>query len=173
MRWRIPLVAVLALFALTSCDQVPTAAEDSVADVQTPLFSQFSAGPSANGQAKITFLGELQTFSFHALGDRGSFTTDAKVFGVSALKGKIDCIYVSGNRAAMTGYTTSKSPFFPVGFPLGIVVEDNGEGANAGPDRWSDIGFGYDWGDCEDAMTDLPPILGWVTVEGGNVQVKP
>jgi hypothetical protein len=50
---------------------------------------------------------------------------------------EIDCLNVSGNIATMSGTVTQSQSHAAVGSDVWFVVQDNGEGRNANPDRMS------------------------------------
>jgi hypothetical protein len=150
-----------------------------------------SSGPSANGQAKLPreYFGELQNVSFHARENKdgsvsGSFESRSRAQDIE-VHAKLDCLVVSGNEAILGGILTQvrEGPDFPwdicVGDRLWFKVRDNGEGAGADPDEFTD----WYWSGCGIATAsrcgpypfpdDWP---GWVpdfiSIEGGNIQVK-
>jgi hypothetical protein len=86
----------------------------------------------------------------------------------------VTCMNVyDGNRAKIGGVITySNDPTLPAGVFAWFQVFDNGEGANAPPDRSSLIGFGNEA--ANEAFCNSPnlPRFGPWDVEG-NVQVRP
>lgn len=169
-------VCLLAAVVTLGCSEpnVPTASTERGS---INLSTSEHAGPSANGQALFTFFGEKQTFAFHAreLKDgtvKGSYEVRAHAFDIR-LHGNIDCLSISGNSAIMSGVVThSNFPPFPVGIDAWFRVVDNGEGANAPADEWTDL-FVFSTNDC----TSPEPFDGFpaplIPIEAGNIQVKP
>ena len=137
-------------------------------------FAQTTAGPSASGHGNYTEAdGELRTFSFHARTKngvtRGSFVVNNRSNG-HFLKGDINCLNIVGNTATMSGTITSSSveDLVPVGTQTRFGVADNGEGADALPDRMSRFS------NFSQATCDESPITNHsLAVDGGNIQVKP
>ncbi len=134
-------------------------------------------GPSANGQATLTlpYLNGTQHFSFHAKKDgsgnvTGSFETKSAGQDIR-VHGNIDCLNVltDGKTAIMTGVVTQVvGNGFPIaaGDRIYFKVQDNGEGANATDDKFSDYFiFG---GSCTNNFN-----LTMNAITGGNIQVKP
>lgn len=103
-------------------------------------------------------------FTYHQIVEGESFN-----FGVD-----VTCLVVyDGNRAKIGGeIKTSNDPTQPPGRFAWFQVFDNGEGANAPPDRSSLIGFGDEA--ANEAFCNSPnlPRFGPWDVEG-NVQVSP
>ena len=78
----------------------------------------------------------------------------------------IDCLNVAGNIAIVSGMTR-------VGVGAAFAVEDNGEGANAPPDRITLLLTGpfFTPGICKFLTPeDAAPLL--MPIENGNVQVR-
>ena len=133
-----------------------------------------NSGSSANGHGNYSESdGELRTFSFHARTKngvtKGSFVVNNRSNG-HFLKGNIDCLNIVGNAATMSGTITSSSveDLVPVGTKTRFGVVDNGEGSVASPDRMSRFS------NFSQASCDESPIMSHsLTVDGGNIQVKP
>jgi hypothetical protein len=146
-------------------------------------------GPSANGQGflKVGYLEGSQTFSFHANTDgngnvTGSWQSNwqSENPGLGGkFHGTIDCLNIlaDGKTARMSGIVTHVTgdccPYFgfetEVGGIIWFEVQDNGEGANATEDTFSDWFFFGDFPTtCAD---DWDAIL--FPIENGNIQVKP
>jgi len=138
------------------------------------------SGPSATGQGKM--VGTNRTFSFNAVTHR-----DGSVSGQGQLNShlgakihfSIDCLYVEGNVATMSGTVTNSEAFQEyVGGPCWFRVKDNGEGSNAQPDEITFFIF------CGPDETDTPCTTltcdvdhesdagGLQPIENGNIQVK-
>ncbi|MGH3082814.1 MAG: hypothetical protein ACRDNP_01925 [Gaiellaceae bacterium] len=126
---------------------------------------------SATGSGHLLLGDDLRTFSFTAVErSDGSVTGQAenhnRATGATAHV-EIDCLNVVGNVAIISGETRG-------GRTAVFAVEDNGEGANASPDRITLVITNdpdYPTGVCmlvtpEDAEPFLMPI------EDGNVQVR-
>jgi hypothetical protein len=120
-----------------------------------------------------------QPLSFHASKDAdgnvaGSFVYHQIVEGESFnFHVDVTCMNVyDGNRAKIGGVIThSNDPTLPPGVFAWFQVFDNGEGANAPPDRSSLLGFGSEA--ANEAFCNSPnlPRLGPWDVHG-NVQVR-
>ena len=141
-------------------------------------FKTLPPRPSANGQATLTlpYLNGTQHFSFHARTDgsgnvTGSFETKSPGQDIR-VHGNIDCLTVlaDGKTAIMSGIATQ---VVGNGFPIAVgnrvyfKVLDNGEGANAAGDKFSD----YYLSGATTCGTNLP--LDMNNIDGGNIQVKP
>jgi hypothetical protein len=134
-----------------------------------------ASGPSANGQGGLTINGQVQQFSFHARTDKngvvsGSWEShspgqDFRTHGI------ITCMQIlpDGKTAVFSGVITHVGgegfPFVKEGDPVWFKVTDNGEGADAVPDLFSDYYLGLSG--CADYGGAMRPI------ENGNFQVKP
>ncbi len=142
---------------------------------------------SANGSAHWTIplpnqfgvVVENRTLSFNARKDADGTVTGRfeyhQVVEGEAFKFNVDvtCLNVyDGNRAKLGGViTVSSDPTLPVGVFAWFSVFDNGEGANAAPDRSSLVGFGTEA--ANEAFCNSPnlPRFGPWDVDG-NVQVS-
>ena len=187
------LLALTVGFLITnsSCTKekvAPSAHEDAVlvqkdATTSNTLTTR-GAGASANGQGALMLdymNGRVQHFAFHANTDAtgkvtGSF--ESKSPGQDGrVHGTINCLTVlaDGKTAIMSGVVTHVVGDgyvlgfgIKVGFPIWLKVEDNGQGANAAKDRFTDFYFLDTPISCkEDLGIDLAPII------NGNIQVKP
>jgi len=132
--------------------------------------------PSANGQGAILapyMNGQVQTFAFHAnTANNGSVsgTFESHSPGQNIhVHGNITCLTVlpDGKTAAMGGVVTNVNANNPFGVTVGTKiwfrVRDNGEGANAAPDEFSDY---YIFEYCGDLN------IGMFETVAGNIQVK-
>jgi hypothetical protein len=73
----------------------------------------------------------------------------------TGMKAEIDCLYVEGNEAWVSGHVkVTNSPFFFVGQPVTTRVQDNGTSANDLPDATS-FTIRFD-APCTDARQDYP-----------------
>ena len=179
----VPTALVLAAFSIVACDEAPTAVEESAADPGSLALvaSDGGSGPSARGHINLMFEGELQTMSFHAReakdgSVRGSFEVLARAEGWElGMHGVLDCLYVDGDEAAVSGYVThGKQGFGTEGQAWVWAVRDNGEGQAT--DEWTDVLFaGFE--PVPDLCRQFPIAelftFGHAYSEGGNVQVKP
>jgi hypothetical protein len=101
-----------------------------------PIFAQGDGVVhSATGSGHLQVGGELRTFSFTAV-ERSDGTVTGQAQNHNRLTGaaahvEIDCLNVVGNVAIVSGILSDTSFFRDALF----AVEDNGEGANASPDR--------------------------------------
>jgi hypothetical protein len=131
------------------------------------------AGPSASGHANLLIADEEQTFSFHVRTmpdgtDQGTFQVKSRGQDITA-HGVLDCLRVVGNTAHISGVVTnSKEPIFGGATFVLFTVVDNGEGAQAPPDMWSDVFLFFTPVSCD--LFGLAPVL---PVEEGNIQVSP
>ncbi len=160
--------------------------------VSPPAFSAGNSGPSANGQATLPMelLGGRQTVAFHvrefADGSvRGSFESKSRGQDLE-VHANLDCLAITGNEAIAGGVVTQSrvDPSFPFPIPVGtriwFRVRDNGEGANAPPDEFTDWFFGapelgFTLTVCApNVFEEFPEFIpGYAPLANGNVQVKP
>lgn len=148
-----------------------------------------SSGPSANGQGflKADYLEGFQTFAFHANTDNNGNVTGSWESNWQSqnpelggkFHGTIDCLNIlaDGKTAIMSGIVTHVTgnccpyfDFYPeVGGIVWFEVQDNGEGAKAPKDRFSD------WGYFGEFLTNCNEELGFFLwpIDNGNIQVKP
>lgn len=102
---------------------------------------------SATGGGTAEEAGELSTFVFNAVQHSNGAVTGHLVYHVRAfpitIMMAIDCLNVVGNVATMSGVVTKVSEEIPgfifVGQDAVFQVVDNGQGANAAPDLFSDL----------------------------------
>ena len=134
------------------------------------------SGPSANGHGNLIVTGELRTFSFTAVTQKGGGVTgesqlDNRAQGVK-LHLAIDCLVVTGNVARVSGIVTKATgpTAVQVGWKSIFHVQDNGEGANDPPDTISLV-FSFPPSVAVDCTT--PFVLPMLTIDDGNIQVKP
>jgi hypothetical protein len=129
------------------------------------------SGPSASGHANLLIADEKQTFSFHVqqMPDgtyEGTFQVKSRGQEITA-HGVLDCLRIVGNTAHVSGVITKSDGLGGLTYVLFTVV-DNGEGANAPPDLWSDVFIFGAPVSCNVAA--LPPVN---PVDEGDFQVKP
>ena len=139
-----------------------------------------NGNPSASGQGSLTVGGERRTFAFTAVQHQdGTATGQAEVVNRSTglvAHIQIVCLNILGNRAYVGGFVThSNLPSFTVpGDTAVFAAEDNGEGANAPPDRITLTGFGiFATPDCFNSF--IVGILNtlFTPIQAGNIQVNP
>lgn len=135
-----------------------------------PLLAQQS-GSSAGGRIEYTSAGSPALIQFHAHLHDGSGpidgtikfdgTVDSTAVSVTAT---VDCLLVSGNQAFMSALITDSTEPTLIGQRSYLSVEDNGQGKNSAPDRYT---FSLVSGaDCNVA------ILPSQDVPSGHVHVK-
>jgi hypothetical protein len=164
-----------------------------------PLLAQ--SGPSANGNFQFSVTGASGAIQFDARSQGNSakgtvtFTstqdipndeedTAPNALGGATMEVAVDCLRVSGNRAAMSGIISSSSAPGFVGLRAILAVEDGGEGAKAEPDRFTwgayrstnrnwtpedaevpgDNGATFSWYATDSERNDDVPVL----VQGGE-----
>lgn len=135
-------------------------------------------GSSVSGQASLLmsyFNDKVQHFSFQAsVDEKGNVTGswESKSPGQEIrTHGTITCvIFLDNKTAVMTGVITKKDgdgfAKFKEGDPVWFKVRDNGEGANAKPDEFTDYYIAKSI-PCRDF-----PNLKMTPIIGGNIQVK-
>jgi hypothetical protein len=141
-------------------------------------FKPLPPGPSANGQGGLTIGDHVQHFSFHATTDKAGVVSGT--FEVKSpsqdlrLHGTITCLSIlpDGKTAFMSGVITQRvGDGFPGSYNVGdfvfFGVQDNGEGANAAADTFSDL--------RSSGANQLcgPFPISMINIENGNIQVKP
>ena len=157
------------------------------------LLASAAAGggnPSASGHANLS-VGDRQTrtFSFIAVEHRdGTVRGQAQVNNPSfpiRVHFTIDCLKFGGvNRVIASGpITRSSDPgTIDVGRISVFAVEDNGEGANAAPDRITTIPDYAPPKSCNDFSvsdsglrddTTATVVRPWRAIEAGQIQVRP
>ena len=171
MTWthaRLPLLLAIVVGVLTL--PLPAPAAD-------PPIVQLATGSGQFEYTSDTGVTALRTFSFEArmLGD-GTVSGNAQVKNRATdqtLNIRIDCLNVIGNVAILSGVAWSATgPGNTDGDGAIFAVEDNGQGANGGPDRvtYAYTGSGLVCTDVTAAnIGDLNPLF--YDVKGGNVQI--
>ena len=142
----------------------------ALAFVIVSSFSTREGNPSVHGGGTAMELGEKSTFSFNAVQEDDGTVKGHLVYHVRgadiSFEMDIDCMTITGNRATLSGTVTSVSDNAPwflfVGAHGAFSEEDNGQGNNAAPDRFSDVLFP---GFCSANYVTYIPI-------SGNIQVK-
>ena len=139
--------------------------------------------PSATGSGQFQFTSDagvtaLRTFAFEAVkSSDGTVTGQAQVNNRATgqmLHIQIDCLNVIGNIAVLSGTATSASgPDNSDGDAEIFGVEDNGQGATAGPDKVTRA-FGNSGFVCTDVTADNVAQFTdlFSEVERGNIQVR-
>lgn len=186
MRKAVLLVSGLTLIGCSDQGVTPT-------EYVTPSFSAVeNAGPSASGNAILPpelFGGIIETTAFHARvkadgSVSGTLESLARGIDLQQAHAELDCLVVSGNEAILGGVIThlNKGPEFPSpaceGSRIWFKVRDNGEGAGASPDEYTD--WFSDWcGIWTQTVCGPYPyedFPGWVPdfvpIYAGNIQVK-
>lgn len=96
-----------------------------------PRFLEFNA----RVQNKGTVVGEM-TFSDPSVVPVGDpDATEGSSTPGALIRAKFDCLKITGNRAVMSGLISESNILSAVGLRVLLVVEDNGEGVNAGTDK--------------------------------------
>jgi hypothetical protein len=174
-RWTL---LALSLLALPSCS--PDAAAPAPLEPAAAALSRAGDdGPSVSGHTNVTLGGVLQTTSFHGRVDKGGevkgkLQLDYKASRGSDLKGEVECVQVEGNQAWLGGRITRSDVPEGEAIAFWLRVEDNGEGAGAAPDRWSDVIYFVEGGvPVPDDICAQHYSYPLVPIEGGNIQVRP
>jgi hypothetical protein len=146
--------------------------------------------PTASGHGNLTVGdGQTRTFSFTATQRRdGTVTGQSQVNNPSfpiRVHFAIDCLkFDRGNRVIASGPVTHSSDpgTIAVGRISVFAVEDNGEGANAAPDRITTIPDYAPPKSCNDFSvsnsglrddTSAIVVRPWRAIEAGQIQVRP
>jgi hypothetical protein len=163
---RLPLLVVLA-----GALALPLAAPAA----DSPIV-QMATGSGHFQYTSDTGVTDLRTFSFEAQkASDGTVTGNAQVKNRATgqtLNIHIDCLNVLGNVAVVSGIAWSATgPGNTDGDGAIFAVDDNGQGANAAPDR---VTYAYTGSGlvCTDfhSPADVNPSL-FYDVEGGNIQI--
>lgn len=131
---------------------------------------------SASGGGNILIGDDLRTFGLSAVqrsdgSATGKMEIQARQFG-NRIHIEVDCLNVVGNVALISGTITQHTDPAEIGSTVGLAIEDNGEGANASPDRTTFL-FGFPPGTPACLLfgpADAAPFL--LPIEGGNVLVR-
>ena len=173
--------------ALTGCDAVPdlpTELEALAPGGEVAALGVGMAGPAARGSGHLMVGDEYRTFSFHARDDAGgALNLQARQLDIH-LKGDIACVNVIDNRAVLVGYFSRGAGAYEEGAVFGFMVEDNGEGEAALPDRISllvpfPIQPGFPTYEsigeflCDSDPSAISSFFPLQEFEGGNIQVQP
>ena len=164
------LAAAIAL-AVAACTDAPVAVET---DLEPQFAKKGRVVQSATGSGQFRLAdGNLRTFTASAVKH-----ADGTVSGQSQLKNRsngitihssIDCLFIDGNLAIMSGVVTSStSPNRPVGGGIIWAVIDNGQGKNAPADRVT-----FTFGGAPNPVRCIPPHPSVATFAvTGNIQVR-
>lgn len=182
MRWRIPLVVVLALFVAASCQDKPVEPTE-YPDLTVPTFN-FVNSQSVTGHADASYpefgdYYEKNSFSAVRHAD-GSISGQWQLWGVwdgehFTVHGTVTCLTIAPDgKTAWLGGTVERAPWGdPADFEANWTVVDNGE-PGAGNDLTNGITFdtfidaAYHCATGDGFMySELRPI------DRGNIQVKP
>jgi len=135
-----------------------------------PLLAQQS-GSSAGGRIEYTSEGSPALIQFHAHLHDGSGPIDGTIKFDGTVGGNavsttatVDCLIVAGNQAFMGGLITDSTDPLLIGSRQYLSVEDNGQGKNSPPDRYTFLVTTA--ADCSVA------ILPSQNVPSGHVHVK-
>ncbi len=141
-----------------------------------PLLAQNSPS-SAGGRINYDSAGAPATIQFRAgqhnsalngeITFDGNVETPPGVFTAVSVTVTVDCLAVFGNRAAMSGPITASSQPELAGSRSLLAVEDNGQGKNSPPDRFT--WFLISAADCQTFPLATAPLQ---EVPGGHVHVK-
>lgn len=131
---------------------------------------------TGGGNIHIGDADALRTFGFSAVqrsdgSATGRMQIQARQFG-NTIHIDVNCLNVFGNVALISGTITQHTDPAEIGTTAGLAVEDNGEGANAPPDRTTLL-FGFPPGTPACMLfgpADAAPFL--MPIEGGNLQVR-
>ena len=195
-----PLGALLTLaFALTltlaACDAADPAASSAVTAAPPLATSHAGArGPSVNGSGHLTIpisdgSDILRRFTVHARANAdgevtGRFNLHS---GGGHFQGDVTCVNFFDNVAVLAGFVTAnENDIFRLGGNFVTIVEDNGEGGGAPPDRvgrvlQSPVGADADFPTDQSVVdfactTSLEVALSFFdldAIEAGNIQVRP
>ena len=132
-RTRVFLIVLVLLAA------IPAAAQSSNGDFSFALSGangsiQFSAktdGSGAKGHVTFTATQDVSNDSVDDTGGPGAAATSATI------QVEVDCLKVTGNRAAMSGIVTSSNVPGYAGLRAILAVEDGGEGSKAAKDAFT------------------------------------
>jgi hypothetical protein len=167
MRILFVLVAAAALLAIPTASATQVVSANGSAHWTIPLPNAFGievVNRTLSFNARTNADGEVEgRFEYHQVAEGQAFT-----FNVA-----VTCLQVyDGNRAKLGGVIeVSNDPTVPAGTFAWFQVFDNGEGAEASPDRSSLIGFGDEAANeafCN--SPNLPRFGPWDVA--GNVQVR-
>ena len=156
--------------ALSNCSKEETATP--TVDQQTTELKAGNTGPSASGNVIIRFDDLKRHFLFTAtMMPDGSVMGDGVVFysGGEKVEFDIDCMYIEGNIATMSGIVTS-GPL--EGTHCWLRVVDNGPGSNTGPDQSTLVALVPP--DGPDCTGDPGPTQNYLMdILSGNIRIKP
>jgi hypothetical protein len=107
-------------------------------------FEARGSGDSARGNVHFSATEDVPNDDVDGAGGTGPASATI------TLKVSVDCLHLTGNRAAMSGLVTSASLDGYEGKRVILAVADNGEGANAPPDAFT-------WGIYHDTTPDWVP----------------
>lgn len=194
--WKRTLLVAGCIVFVTCGDDVPTqpgAVDAAIATTGTELdaLSPNVAAAASGGGTWLLNIGDLDGDGLddpigNVIGFRAVRFTDGSVRGQIEYKqyelgeslefhGPVTCIgvYDGGTRAKFGGpITRSNYPPIPVGTFMWFTVVDNGEGANAPPDRSSILGIGDEQANEDFCASDAPPNPRFsADVTSGNIQV--
>jgi hypothetical protein len=166
------LLLVTAAGLLAACE---AASPEAIVAPVGEARGQAAGVSEVSGHTTFTYGEDLtQTTSFHAQRSEDGVvagTFELNVHGASKdfIRGDVTCLLQNGNEAILAGPVTGSS----VGATsFWMRVRDNGEGANAAPDQWSDLIYSLDPTFDLAARCATYFYPGLFPVEGGNIQVR-
>ncbi len=139
MKKTVGLWAILFLcvaFPLLADDGPSTNGSFEFSAASGPLEFEFNARLLNNGatQGEMTLIGEVDLPDQDVDGEGNGSGEGIVDLSMTV---NVDCLAVSGNRATFSGEVTQSSVDAYVGRTAVMAVEDNGEGKNAAPDRFT------------------------------------
>lgn len=166
------MLAVAGIGTVAACSGVPTDVRPAEATLAPRYAAGGNSGPSAGGGGHFEITGDLRTFSFTAITERdGSVKGQAQLYNRDQdvrLHMDIDCLRVVGNIAYASGVITQSTTPAQVGLRGVFSAQDNGEGANAAPDRLSLV---FSAAFAANVCRTFSPAP--TNAIDGNIQVKP
>ncbi len=167
----ISAVAALSIVGLVACD--PVAGPE--------VSPNFSAGNGVTDQATGSGVrtGSIRHLQFSAIAKAdgsvsGQYNLTFEGSGNLRLHAEVTCLRVVGNQAWIGGVNKSSTNPAIVGREGGFIVEDNGEGSGAAPDRvslmFTNLGPGGAAEVC-DGFRDGALLPTLRDIDKGNVQV--
>ena len=176
------IVCQLAVVLLISCSKYQNDESGKISAVNIDAQAILSNGSHmsfANGQASLLLRhlnGQVQHFSFHVIKDvngnvKGSWESKSPGQELRT-HGILNClVFIDDRTAYMTGVVTQKVGYvFPgeyeVGMPVWFKVRDNGEGATATSDEFTDY-YSLRGIECVDyQQASIHPVI------SGNIRVS-
>lgn len=167
------LLSLLCAVALMGCDS-----DTAVEPEMTPSFAMAAGAPvhQVSGGGTLETPNGRSLYTFHAsVNGAGAVKGQFELHFTSAdvsVHGDVTCLVVDGNDAWLGAVVTRsnlEAGFFAVGGDFSWRAQDNGEAANAEPDRVSRFRGRLSADDCNTKWTPLLPLNEWPI---GNVQIR-